>query len=156
MTKNIIAAWLLLASLNIYAQTSVAKTQKGPFGIDWDSLTACSDFKLKYRTTATSRHADVEELGVVSPEKHFPGSDSIQVICVSGEIRAIFVRIPKIRTDGGDLAALYEELSRTYELDLLQQRQIAGNIKSTFKARGVRVALSDQMDSEYRNVTFER
>lgn len=156
MTKNIIAAWLLLASLNICAQTSVAKTQKGPFGIDWDSPTACSDFKRKYPTTKTSRDDVLEELRVVSPEKHFPGSDMIQVICAPGQIIMIHVRIPKIRTDGSDLAALYEELSRTYELDLVQRRQTEGNIKSTFKARGVRVALSDQMDSEYRNVTFER
>lgn len=156
MNKKIIPALLLLVSLNIYAQTSIVKTQKGPFGIDWNLPTACSEFKLKYSTIKISRDDDIEELQVVSAEKHFPGSDLIQFICAPGNIMIVHVRIPKIRTDGSDLAALYEELSRDYELDLVQRRQTEGNINLTFKAKGVRVLLNDEISKEYRSVTFQK
>lgn len=154
MIKHIFILWLITASFSVFAQPESGKKQKKPFQIDWNAPTACSDFKHKYPTTKIHRDDDLEELQVKLPEKYFPDSDMIQVICVPTEIISIHVRIPKTREDGVDLAALYEQLDNAYDLDLIQPKIENGAIKSTFRAGTIRINLNDEINSKYRSVTF--
>lgn len=154
MTNKIFTTFLIAISINVCAQTSTPIITKETFRINWETPTACSDFKRKYPTTKIPGKDVPEELRVIAPEKHFPGADLIQVFCVPNQIISIHVRVPKFREDGADLATLYEELSRAYELDVVQPKEMNGTIKSTFTAGKVRVHLTDKLDSNSRSVTF--
>lgn len=156
MKKYSLYFLLFVFSSNITAQTPVNEFPKAPFQVDWNSASSCIDFKEKYPTTKNPRNDPLEELTVNAPHLHFTGADFIQVVCANNQLFLILVRIPKLRNDGVDFAAVYEELSRVYELDVAQVRQIEGNIAVTFTAGDVKVKLADDETKQFRTIHFSR
>lgn len=154
MNKLIFATILLLASTPLFSQTKALPITR-PFKIALDSPTACTKLKSVYKTIINAPRNDlVEDLVIRSPNEHFPGAKLIQVNCIDAEIIILSVLIPKTRHDGADLAALYEELSRMYSLNLTQPNTSKGVIRSVFMAGAVRVELLDSPEQDFSVVTY--